>query len=74
MKRMCRENPGWRRERLAWEELVRHIKIVSDPIKLAQLNAELERRKRKEQGKSSVCCSHFIQNHGGDLYEWHSNN
>lgn len=67
MKRMCRENPGWRREHWAWEDLVRHIKIVSDPTKLAQLNAELERRKRKEQEKSSVCCSHFIQKRGGDL-------
>ena len=52
MKRMCRENPGWRRQRWAWEELVLHIKMVSDPTKLAQLNAELERRERKEQEKS----------------------
>jgi hypothetical protein len=67
MKRMCRENPGWRRQRWAWEELVLHIKIVSDPTKLAQLNAELERRKRKEQEKSLVCCARITQKHGGDL-------
>ena len=52
MRRICRESPRWRREWLAWEELVRHIKIVSEPNKLAQLNAELEKRKRIEQENS----------------------
>jgi hypothetical protein len=58
---MCRESPGRRRERVAWEELVRHIKMVSDPEKLAQLNAELERRKRKQKANSATCCGHLTR-------------
>jgi hypothetical protein len=59
MKRLCREIPAGRNERLAWDELVRHIKIVTDPDKVAQLNAELERRRAKERDNSAACRSHL---------------
>ena len=57
MKRLCREIPPGRSERLAWDELVRHIKIVTDPNKVAQLNAEVERRRAKERKGSAACRS-----------------
>jgi hypothetical protein len=59
MKRLCREIPAGRNERLAWDELVRHIKIVTDPDKVAQLNAELEGRRAKEREDSAACRSHL---------------
>ena len=59
MRRICRESPRWRREWLAWEELVRHIKIVSEPNKLVELKAELEKRKRIEQENSLMCFGRF---------------
>jgi hypothetical protein len=51
MKRMCRETvtPRWRRRQLAVTELLRHARIVTDPKKLAYLNAEVARRKGKAE-------------------------
>ena len=40
--RICR---GLTRRPMSWKELSARITIVSDPKKLAKLNAELERRK-----------------------------
>jgi hypothetical protein len=47
MKRMCRQQltPSWRRRQLTCEELLRHVRIVTDPEKLAYLNAEAKRRR-----------------------------
>ena len=59
MKRLCHEIPAGHSERLAWDELVRHIKIVTDPDKVVQLNAELERRRAKEREDSAACRSHL---------------
>jgi hypothetical protein len=39
-KRMCRT-----RRQISWRELFPRIAIISDPKKLAELNAEVERRK-----------------------------
>ena len=52
MKRMCRQflTPLWRRRLLAVTELLRHATIVTDRKKLACLNAEVEKRKRKTEG------------------------
>jgi hypothetical protein len=54
MKRLCRKFlvPSWRRRRFDCGELLRHIRIVTDPKKLAYLNAEVERRAREEQAES----------------------
>jgi hypothetical protein len=51
MKRMCRETvmPGWRRRQLAIAELLRHARIVTDPVKLARLSAEIARRKARTE-------------------------
>jgi hypothetical protein len=57
IKRLCREIPQGCSLRLAWNELVRHIKIVTDPNKVDQLNAELARRKTVERGHSEMCRS-----------------
>ena len=38
--RMCRT-----RRQISWRELLPHIAIISDPKRLAELNAEVERRK-----------------------------
>lgn len=48
VKRRCRETIGFssrRRERV-WTALFRHARIITDPKKLAQLNAEVEKRKQ----------------------------
>lgn len=44
MKRPCR---GWRTQRvqMSWQEVFPHARIISDPKRLAQLNAEVEKRK-----------------------------
>ena len=53
-KRMCREllTPSWRRRQFECAELLRHVRVVTDPKKLAYLNAEVERRAREEQAES----------------------
>ena len=47
MKCMCRDllKPSWRKRQLECTELLRHVRIVTDPDKLAQLTAEVEKRK-----------------------------
>jgi hypothetical protein len=52
MERMCRQlvTPSWRRRQLIWQESFPHARIVTDVKKLAQLNAEVAKRKRKEEG------------------------
>jgi hypothetical protein len=57
MRRICRRRlgPSWRRQR-ASEELLRHLRIVTDPAKLAYLYAEAKRRRAnadvvKEEGR-----------------------
>jgi len=54
MKRLCREllTPSWRRRKFECAELLRHVRVVTDPEKLAYLNAEVERRAREEQAES----------------------
>jgi hypothetical protein len=47
MKRLCHETmtQTWRRRQLAVTELLRHAKIVTDPITLQYLNAQVALRK-----------------------------
>lgn len=49
--RMCRELPipSWRRRRFECTAMLRHVSVVTDPTKLAFLNAEVERRLRETQ-------------------------
>ena len=51
---MCREllTRSWRGRQFECAELLRHVRIVTDPKKLAYLNAEVERRAREEEAKS----------------------
>jgi len=51
MERMCRQlvTPSWRRRQLIWQEFFPHARIVTDVKKLAQLNADVAKRKRKEE-------------------------
>lgn len=51
MERMCRQlvTPSWRRRHLIWQEFFPHARIVTDAKKLAQLNADVAKRKRKEE-------------------------
>jgi len=44
MKRTCRGLRAHRRQ-TSWQEAFPHARIISDPKKLAQLNAEVEKRK-----------------------------
>jgi hypothetical protein len=50
MKRMCREalSPSARQRPLTWREAFPHASIVTDPRKLAQLKAEVLRRKQRD--------------------------
>jgi len=49
MKRTCREAaiPTWRERQLAMTELLRRARIVTDPEKLAHLNAKAAQRKAR---------------------------
>jgi len=53
MKRMCRQlvTPSWRRRQLIWQEFFPHARIVTDVKKLEQLNADVAKRKRKEEAE-----------------------
>ncbi|PYX10929.1 MAG: hypothetical protein DMG85_07220 [Acidobacteria bacterium] len=53
MKHMCRRflTPSRRSRQLTWQELFPHARIVTDPTKLALLNAEVANRKQKEEAK-----------------------
>jgi hypothetical protein len=55
MKGLCRDfvSPSWRRRQFDWAELLRHIRIVTDPKMLAYLNAEVEKRAREERTESN---------------------
>jgi hypothetical protein len=52
MKRRCRGFPkqSWLRPNLTWQQLLPHAVIVTDPKKLAQLNAALAKRKQETEG------------------------
>jgi hypothetical protein len=52
MKRLCRETTTqrWRRRQLAVTELLRHAKIVTDPITLEYLNAQVALRRARAEG------------------------
>jgi hypothetical protein len=47
MRGLCRGRmgPSWRRRQRASEELLRHVRIVTDPVKLAYLYAEAKRQR-----------------------------
>ena len=53
-KRRCREplKPSLRTRSFECAELLRHLRIVTDPKELAYLNAEVERRAREKQAES----------------------
>jgi hypothetical protein len=52
MKRLCRELPARSRlRRKLWQELFPHARIITDPKKLAQLNADVAQRKRIEEAE-----------------------
>jgi hypothetical protein len=55
MKRLCRDflTPSWRRRQFDCAELLRHIRVVTDPKMLAYLNAEVEKRAREERTESN---------------------
>jgi hypothetical protein len=52
MKRPCHEmmTQAWRRRQLAVAELLRHAKIVTDPITLEYLNAQVALRRARAEG------------------------
>ena len=52
MKRRCHETmtQTWRRRQLAVTELLRHAKIVTDPITLEYLNAQVVLRRARVEG------------------------
>jgi len=47
MRGQCRGRMGqsWRRRQRASQELLRHFRIVTDPVKLADLYAEAKRQR-----------------------------
>ena len=48
LRTMCRDTATpWRRQQLAVAQLLRHAIIVTDPHKLAQLDAQIAIRKSK---------------------------
>lgn len=53
MNHMCREMlpQAWRRRQLAISDLLRHAKIVTDPITLERLNAHVAKRKAAIEGE-----------------------
>ncbi len=52
MRRLChvRMTQTWRRRQLAVTELLRHAKIVTDPITLEYLNAQVALRRARAEG------------------------
>jgi hypothetical protein len=56
MKRMCREliTPSWRRRHLSSADPLRHARIVTDPEKLAYLNAEVEKQKANSKANEDA--------------------
>jgi hypothetical protein len=53
MKRLCHETATqtWRRRQLAVTELLRHAKIVTDPITMEYLNAQVALRRARAEGE-----------------------
>jgi hypothetical protein len=52
MKRSCRQLPARSRiRRKLWQEFFPHARIITDPKKLAQLNADLAQRKPVEEAE-----------------------
>jgi hypothetical protein len=53
MKRLCHEiaTQTWRRRQLAVTELLRHAKIVTDPITLEYLNALVALRRARARAE-----------------------
>lgn len=49
MKRMCRDLRSSGREGRLASRVLGHARIVTDPLKLAQLRAEVARRKRRAE-------------------------
>ena len=52
MRRLCHDTTTqtWRRRQLAVTELLRHAKIVTDPITLEYLNAQVALRRARAEG------------------------
>jgi hypothetical protein len=52
MRRLCHDTTtqAWRRRQLAVTELLRHAKIVTDPITLEYLNAQVALRRARAEG------------------------
>jgi hypothetical protein len=52
MKNMCRSMTAstWRTRQLAVTELLRHATVVTDPTRLAYLNAEVAKNKATPKG------------------------
>jgi hypothetical protein len=52
MRSLCHNTttPTWRRRQLAVTELLRHAKIVTDPITLEYLNAQVALRRARAEG------------------------
>jgi hypothetical protein len=52
MRRLCHNTTTqtWRRRQLAVTELLRHAKIVTDPITLEYLNAQVALRRARAEG------------------------
>jgi hypothetical protein len=53
MRRLCHNTTTqtWRRRQLAVTELLRHAKIVTDPITLEYLNAQVTLRRARAEGE-----------------------
>jgi hypothetical protein len=56
MKRMCRNpiTPSWRRRQLTSADLLRHARIVTDPEKLAYLNAEVAKQRANSKANEEA--------------------
>ena len=54
MRSLCHNTTTqtWRRRQLAVTELLRHAKIVTDPITLEYLNAQVALRRARAEGHS----------------------
>jgi hypothetical protein len=56
MKRPCRQflRSVQTRARVTWQEMFPHARVVTDPKKMAQLEAEIARRKREDSTPRSL--------------------
>ena len=69
MKRICREiaGPMWRTRQLAARELLRHATIVTDPDRLAYLNAKVVRQKARTEIDGLRVRSQMGPQHGSSV-------